>query len=63
MSLKENYRKRIFDVLTGDVEILGPKGDPAREALEKLAAEDLNRLEPIIDEMLEEARNEQGIKG
>jgi len=48
-------RKKIFDVLVGPMVSCQPDSDFRREA-EDLAERDLRELEPIIDEMLEEAR-------
>lgn len=51
--MTDEQRKRIFDVLLGDGATL-PIGDVARRALEDSSREQLNQLEPVIDQIIKE---------
>lgn len=53
--MTDEQRAAIFTALMGNA-VSFPPGDPARKALEGLALEELNDLEPIIDGFIAEAR-------
>jgi hypothetical protein len=54
-SMTEVQRQRLFDALMEGIPGAEVLGVPARREMEELTANDLNRLEPLIDEMILEA--------
>lgn len=49
--LHDEYRKKLYDSLLGDISIL-PDGHPSRPILERCASDQLEKLIPIIEEII-----------
>lgn len=49
----DEQRQRVFDTLLGDVSMFAP-GDAARITLERYTLDQLAKLEPVIDRIVEE---------
>lgn len=50
--MQEKDRTRIFQALLGEPDKLAKMDPDARRVLEEVATQELNAIEPIIDEML-----------